>query len=161
MNLSIDTLLFLALIAALLVVAAKGRSGEPAWGLERQAAVHGLVAIGFCLLPLGLDLVLQDSVTTLHVACALLGAQLLVHGVRSMRLGRFQGEEWAMSGPMALAARTSAIIGILIGLLQFGVFAAWGVQRELNVYVGGVAWHIVHAAVLLLEDFTAGDARER
>ncbi len=160
MNLSVDALPMLALVAAVMVVAAKGRSGEPAWGLERQAAGHALVAVGFCLLPLGVDLVVQDTVTTLHIVCALLGVQLLVHGARSMRLGRHQGEEWAMGGAMALAARSSSVIGMLIGLLQFGVFAAWGVHRELHVYLGGIAWHIVHAAVLLLEDFTAGGPRD-
>ena len=101
--------------------------------------IHAIAAVAFAFLPSIIDVVVQDVTTTLHIACAILGVQILVHC----------GAVAFMSSNTGLA-RLAMLIGALIGLLQFGVFTDWGLQRELAIYVVGIIWHILQAGTLFV-----------
>ena len=144
-----DTLLGLAEVAialagfsAIVVVLKRGETGN--W-TQADAdrfigmVVHAIFAVVFCFLPTILNVVIQDPVATLHVACGLLGVQILVHTIGVMFFSTSN-----------VIARISLSFGVLIGLLQFGAFTDWGVQRELELYIIGVVWHILQAGVLFV-----------
>ena len=146
---SLDTLLSLAEVAvtlagfsAIVVVFKRGEGGK--W--ERSAAdyfkgmiVHAAFAVLFCLLPSLLNVAIQDSVTTTHVAAAILGVQICAHSV---------GVMFAKTTPAA--GRVSLSLGVVIGLTQFAAFTDWGVHREFDIYVIGIMWHILQAGVLFV-----------
>ena len=144
-----DTLLGLAEVAialagfsAIVVVLKRGEAGS--WNqidADRfiGMVIHAVFAVVFCFLPSIVNVVVQDAVTTLHITCALLGAQILAHSLGVMFFSTSD-----------LIARLSLLFGVLIGLLQFGAFTDWGVHRELELYIVGVIWHIIQAGVLFV-----------
>ena len=144
-----DTLLGLAEVAialagfsAIVVVLKRGEAGT--WtrvDADRfiGMVIHAVFAVVFCFLPSLVNVIVQDAVTTLHITCALLGAQILVHSIGVMFFSTSN-----------LIARLTLIFGILIGLIQFGAFTDWGINRELELYIVGVIWHIIQAGVLFV-----------
>ncbi len=144
-----DTLLALAEVAvalagfsAIVVVLKRGSEGK--WQTRHADQFHGMVihaifAVVFCLLPNFLNFVIQDVVTTLHVACAVLGVQIIAHAVGVMTF-----ETTSAASKMTLG------FGLLVGLAQFTVFTTWGVMRELDIYSLGIMWHILQAGVLFV-----------
>jgi len=144
---SLDTLLTLAEIAITLagfsaIVVVFKRSADGLWRQSDADRFHGMMlhalfAVLFCLLPMLVNVVVQDSVATFRLCCVLIGIQIVIHTLGIMRLpttGR-----WA-KGLISL--------GLAVGALQFSVFSAWGVQREVEVYQFGIVWHILHAGYL-------------
>ncbi len=144
-----DTLLSLAEIsvalagfAAIIVVLKRGNSGK--WNAASADQFHGMVihavcAVIFCLLPMLVDVVVQDVVTTLHICAGLLGAQIIFHclGVMLMSTTKIDG-------------RILLTIGMFIGAAQFLVFTDWGSQREFVIYTAGIIWHIFQAGFLFV-----------
>ncbi|NKC00700.1 MAG: hypothetical protein GKR90_19705 [Pseudomonadales bacterium] len=144
-----ETLLSLAEVAialagfsAVVVVMKRTTSGKWTRGDADRfhgMAIHAVFAVLFCFLPTLINVLVQDPVGTMHVACAVLGVQIVGHCIGAMRLGS--------SG---LVAKISLFVGVLFGLLQFTVFTDWGVQRELELYIVGVLWHILQAGILFV-----------
>ena len=144
-----ETLLSLAEIAITLagfsaVVVVFRRGSDGSWLTAHRDQFHGMVihaicAVIFCLLPRMIDIVVQDPVTTLHICCAILGVQILVHCVAVMRFPTL--ELW---GKLALS------LGLVLGLGQFVVFTDWGAHREMDFYVLGIIWHILQAGLLFV-----------
>ena len=144
-----DTLLGLAEVAialagfsAIVVVLKRGEAGS--WSRVDAdrfigMVIHAVFAVIFCFLPSIVNVIVQDAVTTLHVTCGILGAQILVHTIAVM-----------FFSTSTLVARLSLAFGVLVGLIQFGAFTDWGIQRELEIYIVGVIWHIVQAGVLFV-----------
>lgn len=99
---------------------------------------HGFLALGACFLPALINVIVQDPVTTLHLACAALGiatvVQATIEGIRVTSM-------WV---------RVSLVVGVIVGLLQFTAFSDWGVHREFDLYAAGILWHLLHAALLFL-----------
>lgn len=144
-----DTLLSLAEVAiamagfsAIVVVLKRGGSGN--W-TELDAdrflgmVVHAVFAVVFCFLPSVINIIVQDIVTTVHIACGLLGIQIIGHCIGVMRLSTSD-----------VKSRVSLAAGLLFGILQFAAFTDWGVQRELEFYTVGVIWHILQAGILFV-----------
>ena len=144
-----DTLLSLAEVAvalagfsAIVVVLKRGVSGQ--WTNFDADRFHGMIihaiaAVIFCLLPLIIDVIIQDVVTTLHICCAVLGVQMIAHAVGVMF--------FSTSG---LLSRLSLSVGVIFGLLQFATFADWGAHREFTLYTLGIVWHILQAGLLFV-----------
>ncbi len=144
-----DTLLTLAEVAialagfsAIVVVIRRGSDGK--WSGRDADQFHGMVihaicAVVFCMLPMLVNLVVQDAVSALHICCALLGVQIIAHCGAVMRV-RTTG-----SGAFYWLA-----LGLVVGLIQFTVFTAWGEFREFEIYQVGVIWHILQAGVLFV-----------
>lgn len=132
----------LAGFAAVVMLLRRGDSGR--WAADdadrfHRMVVHAICAVAFSFLPYVLNVVVQDVVTTIHIACVLLGAQLVVHSVAVMNF----------STPQRLGYLSLAL-GILIGALQFTAFTDWGVQREMDLYLVGIIWHILQAGLLFV-----------
>ncbi len=144
-----DTLLALAEVAvalagfsAIVVVLKRGVTGQ--WTLYDADRFHGMIihaiaAVIFCLLPMLVDVVVQDAVTTLHICCAIIGVQMIAHAVGVMF--------FSTSG---LLSRLSLSVGVVFGLVQFAAFTDWGAHRELVLYTLGVIWHILQAGLLFV-----------
>ena len=145
-----DSLFALAEIAILIagfaaIVVVLRRDKDGGWDVEDAQRFQGMLAhaafaVTFCFVPTLVNVVVQDPVTSLHIACALLGVQILGHSVGAMLLSSPRA-----SGYLALTA------GALIGLLQFTAFTDWGVQREFDLYLVGIIWHILMAGMLFLK----------
>ena len=146
---SLDTLLTLAEVAIALagfaaIVVIFKRAADGKWRRRDADQFHGMVvhaifAVAFCLLPSFLNLIIQDVVTTLHAACAVLGVQIITHAFGVMRLA---STGWA--------AKIALGFGVLVGLIQFAAFSDWGVLRELEIYILGIMWHIIQAGLLFV-----------
>lgn len=144
-----DTLLSLAEVsvalagfAAIIVVLRRGNEGK--WTEASADQFHGMVmhalcAFVFCLVPMLVDLVVQDVVTTFHICAALLGTQIILHSIGVMFMSTTE-----------LVGRLLLSLGLVIGALQFTVFTDWGAQREFVVYTGGIIWHVMQAGVLFV-----------
>ena len=144
-----NTLLALAEVAialagfsAIVVVLKRGTEGK--WTLADADRFHGMVihaicAVVFCLLPSILNTVVQDAVTTLHIAAGLLGLQILLH----------TGAVMFFASTDRLA-RFALLIGVLIGLFQWTVFTDWAAHREFEIYLVGVIWHTLQAGLLFV-----------
>ena len=126
------------------IVVVLKRSDQGTWTLAAADRFHGMIihaicAVVFSLLPVVVNVMVQDVATTLHVVCALLGAQMIAHCIGVMRFATTdQRTVWFLS------------LGLVIGLLQFAVFIDWGVLREFEIYTVGVIWHILQAGVLFV-----------
>ncbi len=143
-----DTLLNYAEVAVALagfsaiVVVLRGNAKR--WRTDDANMFHGMIvhagmAVVFCLLPIMLNVVVQDVVTTLRLACTILGVQILAHsGYVMFFLSHARTSRWVM------------LIGLLIGLVQFAVYTDWGVHREFDFYQLGIAWHILQAGVVFV-----------
>lgn len=132
----------LAGFSAIVVVIRRGNDGK--WSGQDADQFHGMVihaicAVVFCLLPLVINLIVQDAVTTMHICCALLGAQIIAHCVAVMR--------FSTTGRKAFYL---LLFGLVLGLAQFAVFTEWGAFREFEIYQVGVIWHILQAGVLFV-----------
>ena len=144
-----DTLFALAEVAVALagfsaiVVVLKQRNSGKWTALDADQfhgmVVHAIFAVVFCLLPMLVDVVVQDPSTTLHICCAVLGVQILWHSIGVM-LFKTTGR----------AAKALLSLGVLAGLVQFLAFSDWGVQREFEIYVVGVIWHLLQAGLLFV-----------
>ena len=144
-----DTLLSLAEVSVALagfsaIVVVLKRNVAGSWSAVDADQFHGMVihaicAVVFCLLPSIIDVVVQDMVTTLHIACALLGTQMVVHSLAVM-----------FFSTSAVLARALLSFGVVFGLVQFLAFTDWGVQREFQFYTVGIIWHIFQAGVLFV-----------
>ena len=144
-----DTLFTLAEVAialagfsAIVVVLKRGSEGR--WSATDADRFHGMVihaicAVVFCLFPAVLNAVVQDAVTTFHIAAALLGVQILCHAVAVMFFATTD-----------TASRLALGVGVCIGLFQGAVFTDWGIHREFEIYQVGVIWHILQAGVLFV-----------
>ncbi len=132
----------LAGFSAIVVVLKRGVTGQ--WTRHDADRFHGMIihaiaAIIFCLLPMIVDVVVQDAVTTLHICCAIIGVQMIAHAIGVM-----------FFSTSSLLSRLSLSVGVVFGLLQFAVFADWGAHRELVLYTLGVIWHILQAGLLFV-----------
>lgn len=144
-----DTLLSYAEVAialagfsAIVVVLKRGVSGR--WLPSDADRFHGMVihsvfAVVFCLLPTMINVIVQDPVTAIHIAAAILGVQMIGHAGAVIF---FATTNWP--------ARASLGVGLLLGLLQFTAFTDWGVHREFEVFQVGIIWHIVQAGFLFV-----------
>lgn len=144
-----DTLLSLAEVAialagfsAIVVVLKRGVEGK--WSAVHADKFHGMVihaifAVVFCLLPMLLNILVQDISTTFRILCAVLGAQIIAHSLGVMFLNT-----------TSKRARFPLALGTLIGIVQFLVFTDWGVQREYEIYLAGIVWHIIQAGLLFV-----------
>ena len=144
-----DSLLGLAEVAVALagfsaVVIVLRRSADGRWDEASADKFHGMIihaicAVAFSFLPSLLNVLVQDVTTTLHIACGVLGVQILGHciGVALMPTSKW-------------LARAAMILGALIGALQFAAFTDWGINRELDIYIVGVIWHILQAGMLFV-----------
>jgi len=126
------------------IVVVLKRSAHGTWSSTDADRFHGMVvhsicAVLFCLLPVLINVIVQDVVTTIHIACALLGVQIVTHSVRVMRLATTRRLTKALLVP-----------GLLVGLLQYGAFTDWGALRELEIYTVGIVWHILQAGILFV-----------
>ena len=146
---SIDTLLSLAEVAITLagfsaIVVVFKRSTDGRWDEAHADQFHGMVihagvAVVFCVLPAVMNVFVQDAATTLRLCCAILGVQILAHSVGVMRFSTTK-----------LWGRVALSLGIVVGLLQFGVFTDWGAYREFDLYLFGIIWHVLQAALLFV-----------
>lgn len=132
----------LAGFSAIVVILKRGTDGG--WSARDANRFHGMVvhaifAVVFCFLPTLLDVVVQDVVTSLHIAAALLGAQIIAHAIGVMCLRTVD-----------TIARLLMVFGVAVGLLQFSVFSDWGVHREMHIYSVGIIWHILQAGLLFV-----------
>jgi hypothetical protein len=132
----------LAGFSAIVVVLKRGVEGK--WSALHAdqfngMVVHAIFAVTFCLLPMLLNIFVQDSSTTLHILCGMLGAQILGHSLGVMF---FQ--------TTSKSARFSLAFGVVVGATQFLVFTDWGVQREYEIYLTGIVWHIIQAGLLFV-----------
>ena len=146
---ALDTLLSLAEVAialagfsAIVVVLKRGVEGK--WSALHAdqfngMVIHAICAVVFCLLPMLLNIVIQDVSTTFHILCAVLGAQVIGHSLGVM-----------FFSTTSKSARFSLAFGTLIGIAQFLVFTDWGVQREYEIYLTGIVWHIIQAGMLFV-----------
>lgn len=146
---SLDTLLTTAEIAialagfsAIVMVMRRDKAGQ--WAARDVDRFHGMVvhavfAVAFCFLPRVIDVVVQDMVTSLHIACGLLGVQIIAHCVGVMLMPTTDRMGYV-----------SLLFGIVVGLLQFTAFTDWGVQREMEIYLLGIIWHILQAGMLFV-----------
>ena len=146
---SSDNLLALAELAialagfsAIIVVLRNNESEK--WAPRDVDYFHGMIthsafATFFCLLPALVNLVVQDTVLTLKVCCALIGLQIVSQAVLVLRL--------PSSGKLATGAM---IFGLLLGLSQLLIFTAWGENHEINFYQGAIIWHILQAGLLFV-----------
>ena len=144
-----DTLLTLAEVAialagfsAIIVVFRRDTDGK--WSMRDADQFHGMVvhaifAVLFCLLPMLVNLFVQDAVTTLRICCALIGVQMIAHSLGVMRMAT-----------SSRAARLLLFFGLLLGAVQFSVFTSWGIHREFAIYQVGIVWHILQAGVLFV-----------
>ena len=145
----IDTLLSLAEVAvalagfsAIVVVLKRGASGQ--WSASDADQFHGMIihaiaAVVFCLLPMIVDVIVQDPAATLRLCCAVLGVQVILHAVGVM--------SFSTTGPWA---RLSLSVGLVIGFAQFAAFTDWAATREFALYVLGIVWHILQAGLLFV-----------
>ena len=132
----------LAGFAAIVVLLRRDDTGV--WSSDDADQFHGMIlhsisAVSFAFLPTLLNVVVQDTVTSIHIACAVLGAQIIVHCIAVLG--------FSTSGR---SAKIALSFGFLIGLLQFGAFTDWGVHREMHIYLVGVIWHILQAGMLFV-----------
>ena len=132
----------LAGFSAIVVVLKRGVEGK--WSALHAdqfngMVIHAIFAVVFCLLPLLLNILVQDVSTTFHILCAVMGAQIIVHSFGVMLLNT-----------TSKIARISLAFGALIGITQFMVFTDWGVQREYEIYLAGIVWHILQAGLLFV-----------
>lgn len=146
---SIDTLLSLAEVAitlagfsAIVVVFKRNQQGR--WDVVHADQFHGMVihaavAVAFCVLPTALNVFVQDAATTLRIACAVLGVQVCLHSLGVM-----------FFSTTSRLAKGLLSLGLLVGLLQFGVFTDWGAHREFDLYLFGIIWHILQAGLLFV-----------
>jgi hypothetical protein len=130
----------LAGFSAIVVVMKRTTSGN--WARIDADRFHGMVihsvfAASFCFLPSIINVLIQDPVTAMHIACGVLGLQIIGHCLVVMF--------YASAGSWAKAF---LFLGVLFGLLQFSAFSDWGVQRELDLYIVGVLWHILQGGFL-------------
>lgn len=144
-----DTLFALAEVAialagfsAIVVVLKRGTAGR--WRAADADRFHGMVvhaifAVVFCLLPSLLNSVVQDVVTTLHVSVALLAVQILLHSVAVM-----------FFATTSSVSKLALSVGVFVGLFLWTAFTDWGVQREFEIYLVGVMWHILQAGLLFV-----------
>ena len=144
-----DTLFALAEVAVALagfsaIVVVLKRGAEGRWSAADADRFHGMVvhaifAVVFCLLPSLLNTVVQDVVTTFHIAVALLAVQILLHSVAVM-----------FFAATSTVSKLALSLGVLIGLFLWTAFTDWGVQREFEIYLVGVMWHILQAGLLFV-----------
>ena len=132
----------LAGFSAIVVVLKRGAEGK--WDAVDADRFHGMVihstcAVLFCFLPSIVNVLVQDVVTTLHICCAILGVQIVLHCIGVM-----------FSLTTNLAGKISLAFGFLFAAVQFAAFTDWGTHRELEFYVLGVIWHIIQAGVLFV-----------
>jgi len=132
----------LAGFSAIVVIFKRGRDGK--WSVKDADQFHGVVvhavfAVGFCFFPSVINLLVQDVSTSLHIACAVFGTQIVLHA-GGVLLVKFPG----------LLVVISLVLGLIIGLVQFTVFTDWGVNRELEIYVVGIIWHAMQAGLLFV-----------
>ena len=103
---------------------------------------HGLarhVRIFFCFLPALVNIFVQDPVSTLRITCAILGTQLVLHGGLLLFLPSTKR-----------LLKIFPIVGCLFGALQFFSFTDWGSQREIELYIAGIIFHVLQAGALFL-----------
>ena len=132
----------LAGFSAIVVVLKRGVEGK--WSALHAdqfngMVIHAIFAVIFCLLPMLLNILIQDVSTTFHILCAVLGAQVIAHSFGVM-----------FFNTTSTAARLSLAFGVLIGATQFLVFTDWGVQREYEIYLTGIVWHLIQAGLLFV-----------
>ena len=130
----------LAGFSAIVVVMKRATSGN--WSRKDADQFHGMVvhsmfAASFCFLPSIINVLIQDPVMAMHIACGALGLQIIGHCLVVIF--------YASAGTWAKAF---LFLGLLFGLLQFAAFSDWGVQRELDLYIVGVLWHILQGGFL-------------
>ena len=108
-----NTLLSLAEVAIALagfsaIVVVLKRSVEGKWSAAHAdqfngMVIHAVFAVVFCLLPMLFNIVVQDISTTLHILCAVMGVQVVLHSVAVM-----------FFSTTAIGARISLGFGMLI-----------------------------------------------
>ncbi len=144
-----DTLIGLAEIAIALagfsaIVVMLRRGADSRWSALDAARFHGMVlhscgAFAFALLPTLMNAVIQNAEMTLHIAAGLLGTLTLSHAAFVLWTVRTNWIE-----------RVLLAGGFSVGLLQWVVFTDRGFGREHEIYLVGVAWHTLQAAILFL-----------
>ena len=102
-------------------------------------AFHTMFSIFFCFLPAIVNIFVQDPVGTLRITCAILGTQLVLHGGFVICLPTTKG-----------LLKILPFVGCLFGALQFFSFTDWGAQREIELYIAGIIFHILQAGALFL-----------
>jgi hypothetical protein len=144
-----DTLIGLAEIAialagfsAIVVMLRRGADGR--WSALDAARFQGMVlhscgAFAFALLPTLMNAVIQNAEMTLHIAAGLLGTLTLCHAAFVL---------WTVHTNWI--ERVLLAGGFSVGLLQWVVFTDRGFEREHEIYLVGVAWHTLQAAILFL-----------
>ena len=131
----------IALAGFAAIVVLLRRDSDGAWSSDHADQFHGMIlhAISGVVFATLINVVVQDPVTSLHIACAVLGVQVLVHSIAVMG---FRTSGWV--------ARVSLSLGLVVGTLQFAAFTDWGAHRELDIYLVGVIWHILQAGILFV-----------